>query len=126
MPIARFVKQRRVRRGAWNKTRFSIQRRNWRGSTKAAATPTVSSIAPSTAVAGGPNLTVTLTGTGFVNGTTKATVNGGAVATTFINTTSISCVVPATMMLSAIVLQIGAITGQLAAPVTRPLTITAE
>lgn len=124
MPLARFTKQRRVRRGVLV-NRYKSQRRNWRGSTKTAATPTVASINPTTVVAGGANLTVTVTGTGFVSGITRGTVNGGDVATTFVSSTTINIVVPSTMMLSAVVLAISAHNALLFAPTPRNLTVTA-
>lgn len=124
MPIAKYHKQRRVRQTTW-KSRFTKQRQNWRGSTKAAATPTVASIAPATVVKGAANTTVTLTGTGFVSGVTKATLNGGDVTTTFISATSISCVIPASALVNAGTIAVGAHSGLLVAPVSRTFTVTA-
>jgi hypothetical protein len=124
MPIAKYHKQRRNTRGTW-KPRFTKQKQNWRGSTKAAATPTVASIAPATVVMGAANTTVTLTGTGFVSGVTKATLNGGDVTTTFISATSISCVIPATALTTAKAIAVGAHSGLLVAPVSRTFTVTA-
>lgn len=90
--VAKFHKQRRVRRGSWT-ARFTKQRRNWRGTTKPTA-PTLTSISPTTAVAGGANATVTCTGTGFVTGVTKVTVDGDDMPTTFVSATSVTFVMP--------------------------------
>lgn len=123
MPIAKYHKQRRVTRNAWKK-RFTVQRINYRGTTKGAAIPTLASISPTTVVHGGANLTVTLTGTGFISGLTKATVNGGDVATTYVSATSCTCVVPSTMMLSATTLTIGVHNADQVATATKTLTVT--
>jgi hypothetical protein len=123
MPIAKFHKQRRVVRGTW-KARFTKQRQNWRNSTKAAATPTVASIAPATVVKLAAATTVTLTGTGFVSGVTKATLNGGDVTTTYISATSISCVIPASALTTAKTIAVSAHSGLLVAPTARTFTVT--
>lgn len=125
MPIARYHKQRRVRQTTW-KSRFTKQRQNWRGSTKAAATPTVASINPTTVVGGQDAVatTVTLTGTGFVSGVTVATLNGGDVTTTFVSATSITCVIPVSALGSAGTIAVSAHSGLLVAPTARTFTIT--
>lgn len=123
MPIAKYHKQRRVRQTPW-KSRFTKQRQNWRGSTKAAATPTVASISPTTVVHPGAATTVTLTGTGFVSGVTKAMLNGGDVTTTFISATSISCVIPASALTVAKTIAVSAHSGLLVAPTARTFTVT--
>lgn len=92
--LARYHKQRDVNRGAW-KSRFTKQRRNWRGTSVASHTvrPTLSGISPSTAVRGGADLTMTCTGTGFVTGLTRITFNGGDEPTTFVSATSVTTIV---------------------------------
>ena len=93
MAIAsRYQRQRRVTRGAW-KSRFTKQRINYRGTTKP-TTPVLSSISPTTGVAGAPNQIVTCTGTGFVSGITKVTVGSLDLPTTFVSATSVTFVMP--------------------------------
>lgn len=123
MPIARYHKQRRTTRGTW-KPRFTKKRQSWRGTTKSAATPTVASISPTTVVHPAAATTVTLTGTGFVTGVTKAMLNGGDVTTTFISATSVSCVIPASALLVAGTIAVSAHNGLLVAPTARTFTIT--
>lgn len=91
--IARFRKQRAVTRAPW-KPRFTKQRVNDRGSTTASTmpVPTLGSIAPTTALATAVAFTVTCTGTNFISGITKATVNGIDQQTTFVSATSVTFV----------------------------------
>jgi len=56
--------------------------------------PTLGSSSPTTAVAGGPAFTLTLTGTNFVNGTV-VDWNGVALVTTVVSGTQLTAVVPA-------------------------------
>ncbi len=56
--------------------------------------PTASSVSPSTVTAGSAPSTITVTGSGFVN-TSVVRWNGGALATTYVNATTITAVVPA-------------------------------
>ncbi len=51
--------------------------------------PTLMSISPSSATLGSPDTVVTLTGTGFVNGST-ADFNGAPIATTFVSPTQLT------------------------------------
>jgi hypothetical protein len=90
--MARYHKQRRVQRGSW-KPRFTKQKVNLRGTTKPTA-PTLTSISPTTGVHGAANATVTCTGTGFVTGVTKVTMDGLDQATTFVSATSVTFVMP--------------------------------
>jgi hypothetical protein len=122
MPIAKFHKQRRVRRGVY-KARFTKQRQNWRGTTKAAATPTLASISPTNVDEDAANTTVTLTGTGFVSGVTRATVNGGDVSTTYVSATSLTIVLPASMLVDPGTLSISVHSGLLVAPTPQTFTI---
>jgi len=120
MPVtARFVKQRRVKRGVL-KARFKNQRRNWRGSTKGNL-PTLTSISPTTAVHDA-SVTITCTGTNFLSGVTKVTLNGGVYPTTFVSATSVTTtfVAPA----GAQTVQVNVQNGALASVTPKPLTIT--
>jgi hypothetical protein len=90
--LAKFRKQRPVRRGAW-KARFTNQKLNSRGSSTFTA-PTLTSISPSTGVHGAANQTVTCTGTGFITGVTKVTIGFIDTTTTFVSATSVTFVMP--------------------------------
>jgi hypothetical protein len=59
--------------------------------------PVLSSLSPSSAVAGSPAFTLTVTGTGFLPSST-ITWNGAALATTFVSATQVAAVVPATLL----------------------------
>ena len=124
MPIAKMHKQRRVRRGTW-KTRFTDQRKIWRGTTETAAVPTLTSISPTTAVAGGANFTLTCTGAGFVSGISRIMVNGGYVPTTFVSATSLTTSFQLSKISSAQTVAINVSNGQLVSTTPRTLTITA-
>ena len=89
--LARFRRQRLVNRGSW-KAPFTRQRVNTRGSTSGTAltTPTLTSIAPTTNTAAGAAFTVTCTGTNFVAGITRATVNLKDRYTTVVSPTSVT------------------------------------
>lgn len=71
-----------------NGTLFSVTPRTY--TVTAPTAVTLTSISPTTGVHGAANQTVTCTGTGFVTGVTKATVNGADVATTFVSATSVT------------------------------------
>ena len=121
MPVlARFVKQRRVNRNAL-KARYKNQRRNWRGSTKGNL-PTLASISPTTAVKNTAAFTLTCTGTNYLSGVTKITVNGGVYPTTYVSATSVTMqfTPPATAQTVSINVQNGALTSV----TPRTLTIT--
>ncbi len=62
-------------------------------------TPVLSSIAPSTATAGGPGFTITATGNGFV-ATSVIRWNGNAVPTTFVSATTLRAVVAPSLLTS--------------------------
>lgn len=64
------------------------------------AVPTLSSISPNTATAGGPSFTLTATGTDFISGST-IDWNGTALATTYVNATSLTATVPAANIATA-------------------------
>jgi hypothetical protein len=54
---------------------------------------TLTSFTPNTATLGAANTTITITGSGFVS-TTVAQINGTAIATSFVNATTLTAVVP--------------------------------
>lgn len=62
--------------------------------TPGVAPPTITSISPASAIAGGPAFTLTVNGTNFISGST-ANFNGSALATTFVSATQLTAVVPA-------------------------------
>lgn len=62
--------------------------------------PTVSSISPSSAPAGGAGFTLTATGTNFINGSV-INWNGAALATTFVSATQLTATVPAANIATA-------------------------
>ena len=62
--------------------------------------PTLSSLNPTCATAGGPQFTLTVNGTNFVSGST-VNWNGTALATTFVSTTQLTATVPAVLIATA-------------------------
>lgn len=67
-----------------------------------ALTPTIASLYPSAALVGSGGLTVTITGTGFYNGTTAiAAASPIPLKTTFVNSTTILAALPASDLASA-------------------------
>jgi uncharacterized protein (TIGR03437 family) len=56
-------------------------------------TPTITSLNPSSATAGGPTFTLTINGTGFITGAT-AQLNGTVLSTTFLNSNQLTAIVP--------------------------------
>src|SRR5206468_7853592 len=64
------------------------------------AMPTLSSLNPTCATAGGPQFTLTVNGTNFVSGST-VNWNGTALATTFVSTTQLTATVPAVLIATA-------------------------
>ncbi len=65
-----------------------------------APAPTLTSIAPASGVVNAPATTITLTGSNFV-ATDIVQLNGGALATTYVNPTTLTAVVPASFFLTA-------------------------
>lgn len=63
----------------------------------AAGPPALDTVAPAVAPAGGPDLTVTLSGSGFVSGVSSAFWNGSALATTYVSPDQLTAVVPAAL-----------------------------
>jgi hypothetical protein len=62
--------------------------------------PTLTTVAPNTAVNGATNLTITCTGTGFVTGCVVL-FSGAGLATTFVSATSVTAVIPTAMLTTA-------------------------
>jgi len=62
--------------------------------------PSLTSISPSTAFAGGPAFTLTVNGTNFVNGSVVQ-VNGSSRTTTFVSSTQLTAAIPASDIASA-------------------------
>lgn len=58
-------------------------------------TPTITSISPNTANAGGAGFTLTVNGTNFVNGTSVVRWNGSNRTTSFVNSTQLTATIPA-------------------------------
>ena len=66
----------------------------------AAAIANVTALSPDSATAGGPAFTLTVNGTGFLNGAT-ARWNGSPLTTTFVSTAQLQAAVPATLITTA-------------------------
>ncbi len=64
------------------------------------ATPTISSLSPTCATAGGPQFTLTVNGTNFIS-TSTVKWNGTALATTFVSSTQLTATVPASLIATA-------------------------
>jgi uncharacterized delta-60 repeat protein len=62
--------------------------------------PTITSLAPSTAVAGSNAFTLTVNGTGFIN-SSVVSFNGAFVATTYVSATQLTALVPASAVATA-------------------------
>jgi hypothetical protein len=63
--------------------------------------PTIASIAPSSALAGGSQLALTVNGTGFVSGQSVVRWNGADRATTFVSSNQLTATIPAADIASA-------------------------
>src|SRR5207249_5307160 len=61
------------------------------------AAPTISSLSPTCATAGGPQFTLTVNGTNFVSGST-VNWNGSPLTTTFVSSTKLTATVPASLI----------------------------
>lgn len=72
--------------------------------------PSLTSLNPTSVVAGSPDRTITITGTGFVS-TSAAKSNGALLVTTYVSATTLSAVVPSSQLLNA---------GSVAITVTNP------
>jgi hypothetical protein len=62
--------------------------------------PTIGSLAPATAIAGSDSFTLTVSGTGFVNGA-EVRFNGTALPTTLVSPTQLTATVPASAVITA-------------------------
>ena len=65
-----------------------------------APTPSISNLSPNSATAGGTAFTLTLNGTGFVNGSTVQW-NGSALSTSYVSATQVTATAPASLIASA-------------------------
>jgi hypothetical protein len=63
-----------------------------------APTPSLSSLSPNSAIAGGAGFTMIATGSGFLNGSTAVEWNGSALSTTFASGTQLTASVPASLI----------------------------
>jgi uncharacterized repeat protein (TIGR01451 family) len=72
-------------------------------------TPTLTKLSPASATAGSPNTSITLTGTGFVNGST-ADFSGTPLATTFVSATQLTAVIPSAALTTAFIYPITVVT----------------
>jgi uncharacterized protein (TIGR03437 family) len=66
-----------------------------------ALTPTITNLYPSAALMGSAAVTVTITGTGFYKGGTTASAGATPLQATYVNPTTISAVLPATILATA-------------------------
>ena len=73
--------------------------------TPTAQTPTITSLSPSGAIAGGPSFTITVNGTNFLNNSVVQ-FNSTALATTFVSSTQLQATVPAGQITFAGVAQV--------------------
>lgn len=64
-------------------------------------TPTITSISPSSATAGGSGFTLTVNGTNFINGISTVRWNGSSRTTTFVSATQLTATIPASDITSA-------------------------
>lgn len=70
----------------------------WLGSPAYNPTPALTSISPSSVIVGAPATSVTLTGTGFVQGLTTATLDGNPVAVSYQSATQLQMTAPAAVL----------------------------
>jgi len=90
-----------------------------------AATPTTTSLSPTSANAGDPGFTLTVNGTNFVNGNSTVTWNGANKTTTFVSATQLTATIPATDITTAGTATVGVTTTGAAASNTQLFTINA-
>ena len=86
--------------------------------------PTLTSISPTTAVAGGNAFTLTCTGTGFITGRSQVVFGADPVPTTFVSATSLTAQIDAAKIAVAGDALVTVITGSLVTA-SKPFTITA-
>ncbi len=90
------------------------------------ATPVVTSISPNTVVAGSPNITLTVNGTGFLNNNSTVTFNGVAKTTTFVSATQLTAAISSADLSAAGTFPVGVTTtGAAALSNTKDFTVTA-
>jgi hypothetical protein len=90
-------------------------------------TPTITSLSPSSATAGAAGFTLTVNGTNFVSGSSTVTWGGVARTTTFVSSTQLTAVIPASDIVSAGTANVGVTTtGAAAASNTQTFTINAS
>ncbi len=89
-----------------------------------AATPTISSISPTSANAGSPDIILTVTGTNFNSGSV-VTWNGSSRTTTFVSATQLTAIIPATDLGAASTATVGVSTGSVTSGNTQNFTINA-
>lgn len=80
------------------------------GTSSVPATPTVTSISPTSATAGGSAFTLTVNGTNFVSGASTVTWNGSNRTTTFVSSTQLTASIPASDIASAGTANVGVTT----------------
>lgn len=73
----------------------------WLGSTGYNPTPSLSSLSPSQVSAGSPSTSVDLTGSGFVQGLTTATVDGNPITVSYRSATELQATLPAAALSAA-------------------------
>ncbi|MDQ3060367.1 MAG: IPT/TIG domain-containing protein [Pseudomonadota bacterium] len=78
------------------------------GSTAPAPVPAISSLAPASAIAGGPGFSLSVSGSNFVTGTNASVVrwNGTARPTTFVSATQLTAAIPASDIAAAGTVQV--------------------
>jgi glucose/arabinose dehydrogenase len=88
----------------------------------------VSSISPTTIGAGTPGFQLTVTGTGFVNGSSTVEFNGNPLSTTFVNATTLTAIVPHTDITSVIpvTISVTGATGTAALTIQSAVAISAQ
>jgi hypothetical protein len=93
---------------------FTVTENTWR----------LDSISPSSVVAGGPGFTLTVTGSGFRNGS-SIQWNGNWLSTTYVSATTLQAQIPASNILAAGTVQISVYDSVSGISASLPLTITA-
>jgi trimeric autotransporter adhesin len=92
------------------------------GGSSSASAPSVSSISPATLKAGSSAVTLTVTGTGFLQ-TSIIQVGTTAETTTYISSTQLSATVPAAQLTTGAQLAVGVSNGSTAAEAARPINL---
>ena len=95
---------------------------NTGGTNSSPPTPTVSSISPTTVAAGASSLTLTVYGTGFLS-TTVIQIGGVSVPSTYVSSTQVDAVVPASQLLSGALLSVIALNGSVSSGSGTPVNL---